>query len=356
MTIMMAAVPLFVIAGFIEGFLTRHREVPDAVRLTIIFTSLAFILFFFVVYPFLRHRSGLTLKLPDPVRTSAVQMKYQSIVGLGEVVKQTFVMITKSVTFMLPVVLLCGGVLVSILLLTSFETVVDDYTLRLGYWESWISATIKKIWWSLHNTATLYQSGGAVVMIVGTALVLGLILFLTLNHVSRKAPGAKPAGARAMVPALLFGGATAAPLLLVWPLGLLASFVMLPLAAIVATSFVMRREGLPWGLKIVGNKFGRLLLSTTFHALLALILFVLINTPLTFILDGVLEWFIDVPGYQQEAYHIAIVTVLAVLSVSIGYALLVVGAVLQYFSLLEMQFAPDLKARIETFGRSTESV
>jgi ATP/ADP translocase len=44
-------VPIFVVAGFIEGFLTRHTEVNDWVRLVFILLSLAFVIFYFVVYP-----------------------------------------------------------------------------------------------------------------------------------------------------------------------------------------------------------------------------------------------------------------------------------------------------------------
>lgn len=49
--IVVGTVPIFVVAGFIEGFLTRHTEVNDWLRLGFILLSLAFVLFYFVVYP-----------------------------------------------------------------------------------------------------------------------------------------------------------------------------------------------------------------------------------------------------------------------------------------------------------------
>jgi uncharacterized protein YpmS len=45
------SVPIFVVAGFIDGSLTRHTEVNDWVRLVFILLSLAFVIFYFVVYP-----------------------------------------------------------------------------------------------------------------------------------------------------------------------------------------------------------------------------------------------------------------------------------------------------------------
>ena len=51
MKIVVGTVPIFVVAGFIEGFLTRHTEVNDWLRLLFILLSLAFVIFYFVVYP-----------------------------------------------------------------------------------------------------------------------------------------------------------------------------------------------------------------------------------------------------------------------------------------------------------------
>ncbi|WP_046245177.1 stage II sporulation protein M [Hymenobacter terrenus] len=44
-------VPIFVIAGFLEGFVTRHTEMPLAASLAIIGSSAAFIGWYFILYP-----------------------------------------------------------------------------------------------------------------------------------------------------------------------------------------------------------------------------------------------------------------------------------------------------------------
>lgn len=48
-------VPFFIIAGFLESFITRKTEWPDAVRLFIILISLCIVLFYFVYYPYKLH-------------------------------------------------------------------------------------------------------------------------------------------------------------------------------------------------------------------------------------------------------------------------------------------------------------
>ena len=49
--IMLSTVPFFIIAGFIEGFVTRYTQMPDWLAITIIATSLLLILFYYIIYP-----------------------------------------------------------------------------------------------------------------------------------------------------------------------------------------------------------------------------------------------------------------------------------------------------------------
>ena len=53
--IVVGTVPVFVVAGFIEGFFTRHVEWPDAVRLLFILASLSFVVFYYLYLPKRRH-------------------------------------------------------------------------------------------------------------------------------------------------------------------------------------------------------------------------------------------------------------------------------------------------------------
>ncbi|WP_298312026.1 stage II sporulation protein M [uncultured Aquimarina sp.] len=49
--IVISTVPFFIIAGFLEGFVTRHTEMPDWLAIFIILGSLSLILFYYVIYP-----------------------------------------------------------------------------------------------------------------------------------------------------------------------------------------------------------------------------------------------------------------------------------------------------------------
>ncbi|MEM7085788.1 MAG: stage II sporulation protein M [Bacteroidota bacterium] len=49
--ILLSTIPFFIIAGFLEGFVTRHTEMPDWLAILIIGGSLALIIFYYVIYP-----------------------------------------------------------------------------------------------------------------------------------------------------------------------------------------------------------------------------------------------------------------------------------------------------------------
>jgi len=55
MKIVVGTVPVFCMAGFIESFLTRHVELPNIYRLGIIILSAAFIVYYFIILPYLRN-------------------------------------------------------------------------------------------------------------------------------------------------------------------------------------------------------------------------------------------------------------------------------------------------------------
>lgn len=54
--IIIGLVPIFITAGFLEGFVTRHTDMPVALSLSIIFGSLAFITWYFIIYPIILNK------------------------------------------------------------------------------------------------------------------------------------------------------------------------------------------------------------------------------------------------------------------------------------------------------------
>ena len=57
--IIVGTIPVFILAGFIEGFVTRHTDIPDFLRLGWSLSSLAFIIFYYIYLPN-RKKNGIT--------------------------------------------------------------------------------------------------------------------------------------------------------------------------------------------------------------------------------------------------------------------------------------------------------
>jgi uncharacterized membrane protein SpoIIM required for sporulation len=49
--IIVGIVPMFIVAGFLEGFVTRHTDMPQGLRIGIISVSFLFVIWYFILYP-----------------------------------------------------------------------------------------------------------------------------------------------------------------------------------------------------------------------------------------------------------------------------------------------------------------
>ncbi len=55
--VVVSTIPFFIIAGFIEGFITRYATMPDWLAFMIIGGSLCLIIYYYIIYPILLNRS-----------------------------------------------------------------------------------------------------------------------------------------------------------------------------------------------------------------------------------------------------------------------------------------------------------
>lgn len=76
--IVVGTVPLFVIAGLLESFVTRQTELPTGVKATIIGLSLLFILVIYVLYPYYYCKKlGFKFSSKDVIRETDISFDYQ---------------------------------------------------------------------------------------------------------------------------------------------------------------------------------------------------------------------------------------------------------------------------------------
>jgi len=85
--IVLGTVPLFIIAGFLESFVTRLTDLPMIVKILIIGISLAFVLGLYVIYPWWYHKHILADKGPQeivPDKVEALDFQRDKLRSFGE--------------------------------------------------------------------------------------------------------------------------------------------------------------------------------------------------------------------------------------------------------------------------------
>ncbi len=93
--IMMSLVPVFITAGIIEGFLTRHTELPDILRFVFIFSCFALIIFYYWWYPASKAKKGFNFSNTDPFLSpdQDEEVDFHKIQSGGEIFSNTFTLV-----------------------------------------------------------------------------------------------------------------------------------------------------------------------------------------------------------------------------------------------------------------------
>jgi uncharacterized membrane protein SpoIIM required for sporulation len=59
--IIVCLIPFFIVAAFFEGYITRYTNMPIWLSLTILISSAVFIIYYFIIYPILLSKTGITV-------------------------------------------------------------------------------------------------------------------------------------------------------------------------------------------------------------------------------------------------------------------------------------------------------
>ncbi len=96
--IFLGTVPLFIIAGFLESYLTRHTELPDGIRLAFILLCFGFVYWYFVAYPraVARRPVAASYSLPGIARAKDAVVDRRQLRGPGENLETTFSILRRS--------------------------------------------------------------------------------------------------------------------------------------------------------------------------------------------------------------------------------------------------------------------
>lgn len=349
--IMLGLVPVFIAAGFIEGYLTRFTDTPDAVRLMFILICLFFILGYFVWYPIKKAREGFSKNVKDTQipPDELYEINYSKIKTSGEIVADTIAFIKKHLSLFIRSSAIVAGLYTILSYLLTNGVLADHFDFQLEPMGSLFNISI-----FFYTEDMLFLP--VINIILYTGLCLFFYLFFIRNYQLKN--GIEPVkfslkeqlffvGNTLIGVGLFCGGmminipAVRFLLLLILPLIFLGLFI----------SFHERTHFF----KAISRSFSLKGYTTIANIWL---IFVVLGFLLFFLMDTSILWFyLQFLGWNftssQETLDfmlLATLVFMAVFILSFLAMIFMTGCSLLYFSLSEIQEAGWLKSAIKNIG------
>lgn len=333
--ILIGIAPIIVMAAIIESFMTRYTDAPDIVKLSIIILSAAFILFYFVLYPIHRHRSGKSAYIPE----SSLQPEtdevfdYDAIQPTGNIFMEVF-----------HIFKLYGGKIVKWSLLTAaiiatYLVLISD-NLDLEFRTSFFLPNVFKIFNYEENMRLFFIN----------VIAFGLLSFYFLKLISRHANKTFRPKISSLVFTLLFS--LIINIIIKYgnlPSMLILTFLGPPLMTWLSLTYY-RGQLFTKSIKpayryfrATRGKSYRIFLVVSFTSM---ILFLILQTPMLGFYLSVTKWNIYVSGEQLSIITNIFNTLSSYFSFFIILPFFIYGNFLGFFSIYQIVTAEDLKKRI----------
>ncbi|MFN8287047.1 MAG: stage II sporulation protein M [Chitinophagales bacterium] len=350
--LLLGTVPIFMVAGFVESFVTRFTEVPNIIRLLFILASLSFIIGYFIIYPWVKSRKGFNIPIQrvklNPSRREP--LSFSIIKTNADLFKDTaFIYFEKA--SLLAVVFLIGAALI-VSGHFYFDTLNTEEVQAEGLFNYLLHGIVD-------DAFTLF-SYKQTVMLVITSVVTGLIIFIINHLLYRQANKGKPLTARYLLLGIINSQLTSFiinSMAYGFNVGLLIAFSMLLPAILLLNYIALEHQtflllAIPAFFKILSNNF-RQVVTLFFVMVITTFLFtVIFNSPLVYLYWEQLRMNLP-PDLKniKEILNFVSFTLTGFISLAvIGFNLFGIG--LLYYSSHEVVTADDLRQRIRSLKLS----
>lgn len=348
--IMIGIVPIFIIAGFIEGFLTRFTETPDVIRGLFIAICLLLVLFYFVWFPRWRATLGFPsarneTKVPAD---SGATIDFGQIKSPGDIFGETFVFYKKYFSRLALILLGLTSLVVGLVFFFSKVAPVDMFYFLAEPFE--LSRSLPRLLTFKVSSILPWANG----------VVFGVIAFLIgkwMVRFEQPAPGSIPQKNQAvgnLVKSILAG--VVFSLLLSIHYWLIFFVFLFAGVFFMVWFYVNQREakdplsGLVRALSLTGGDYWRGLGLFCLAFCVSFIFASLADTAVVYLFFELVGWIIN---FEQEVMNNISVVLLTGLYLFLSYLLfttLAVSGSILYYTLVEIREAPALRRRMEEIG------
>ncbi len=351
--IMIGIAPVIIMAGFIEGYLTRFTETPDIIRALFILICLVFVLGYYVWYPWMLARQGFESTISDtripPDYNQPV--RFDRIKGSGEVFSDIFLCYKKYFKPVGLVVLISAFLFCSLSFLTSPGPPSEMFVFPQG------------LFFALSNMSQFFVNSSVPVLPVINVLTLGLILVVVYAQLSREADtyfdrAAAPYtasfylvsyGKMLIIAGLIqltyhFSGWI--PFILYWlfvPFLLLSGFVSFYENKNIFSAFAKT-------LSLISGNFWRLLGLFALLTVVGALFYSITGSTLLWFYIEFIGWNISLEASAKAELIAILMTFTAVMVLYLVIPMLAFGIGIMYFSMVEIKEAPSIKEKIKYIG------
>lgn len=367
MKIMVGITPIIILAGFIEGFFTRYTETPDVLRLFFILACLAFILFYFVYYPWTKARRGFQsdLRHSHLSADNLQNIDFRKIKSNGAIFSDLFVYVGKYLGQLCKIAAGVTCVYAVSVFLLSKNSPADTFgfsgfmsTVEPGAFQ-FILMIAQLFLGSLSTAGQFFSNENILLLTAVNTLTLSLLATFTyrlfLVEVRREAPVNK-SGKLLLIFSKMLVPAAAVAFFLAVNEGYLYLLGMIVLPMLMLWMYIMIYEG-----KHIATGFARLftLIGGSFGRTVGLAVTLILLGMMTFMLsDSIVFYFIfDFIGmnlqFEEETLQnisAVFLTGIAVFLIHLIFAVLMTGFGMLYHTLVEIKEAPQLAERIKHLG------
>jgi uncharacterized membrane protein SpoIIM required for sporulation len=338
--ILLGVLPLIIIAATIESFLSRHTEAPAWTKLAIIFTSLGFIVFYFIVYPYLVYRED-----PSPPEDialhEAIELKYDlnSVYSNGMIISQTFNCLKQNAGKILRLSFLAALAFTAIYYFV-FGILLDKNPLIP---ERYLFLSVEtKLFFNYDKYPVLFICNTIALTIIFQFLIKIISKTLSIPHQNSLNKILQSAIWIAIINALFFLNTILAVVIL---------FIVLPYLIQWYLDIQLSKRNMgdsfTFGIRLMdtapGKAYGFLLVVV----FVSMVVFVIIDTPFVRLFLEVLQWNFPITDANSAILSKLIEIFMAIFSFVLVLPLFIFGHYLQYFSLREIYTASGIAKKIE---------
>ncbi len=339
--IVLGTVPLFIIAGFIESFITRNTEAPFILRLMVIIASFAFILFYFVWLPWYKNHHNLFKKYPPAkIPPSAQFTIIPGIINNAEIIKNSFAFIKSNFNQLMKT----GVINVAITLSIIFVFYYNGFNNRIAL-GNFVNDQIKSPMLFIADIFSLFDFSERPLMILPIVLLFSWIIYLTIKRIGSSLSIPVRISLRQI---LLTISLTTLPLLPALFTPWITSvfwFVIAPFwfAAIFNIYLPPGISGIPVSAFHISTRFYfRICGLLIIYVLISLLIFLIFATPVMFIYTSfILDHITGAMIPEKIPYLIYMVTT-GIICISLLFPFVITGMFLKQYSLSEIITARSL--------------